>query len=140
MQDTEPYHSILAMVYLTMAKILLVDDEPRIVNFLEKGLRQQNYEAAAAFDGRQALEMALSGAYDLVVLDLGLPIMDGFDVLAGLRSTNTSLPVMIITARGEADCARALKLGANACVHKPFRFRELLPKLSSLLNNCTQPA
>ena len=65
--------------------------------------------------------------------------MDGFDVLEALRTINTSLPVMIITARGEADCARAMELGANACLHKPFRFRELLPKLKLLLGEYAQP-
>ena len=120
-----------------MAKILLVDDEPRIVTFLEKGLKQQNYEARTASNGRQALDMALSETFDLMVLDLGLPIMDGFDVLERLRAANTSLPIMIITARGEADCARALDLGANACLHKPFRFRDMLPKLKRLLGNRT---
>ena len=116
-----------------MAKILLVDDEPRIVAFLEKGLKRQHHEAESAFDGRQALDKVLSDNFDLVLLDLGLPKIDGFDVIAGLRKTNQSLPVMIITARSEADCARAIALGADDCLHKPFRFCELLPKVKRLL-------
>ncbi|MEL6129439.1 MAG: response regulator transcription factor [Cyanobacteria bacterium J06636_28] len=116
-----------------MARILLVDDEPRIVTFLEKGLKRQRHQAESAFNGREALDMALSQPFDLILLDLGLPVIDGFDVLSKLRETEQSLPVMIITARGELDCARAIQLGANDCIHKPFRFSELLPKLNSLL-------
>lgn len=121
-----------------MAKILLVDDEPRIIAFLEKGLKRQHHEAESACNGRQALDMALSDNFDLVLLDLGLPEIDGFDVLSGLRKANRSLPVMIITARGEMDCARAIKLGADDCLHKPFRFGELLPKLQHLLGKSAQ--
>ncbi len=121
-----------------MAKILLVDDEPRIVSFLEKGLKRQHHEAESAFNGRQALDLVLSNDFDLVLLDLGLPEIDGFGVLSGLRKANRSLPVMIITARGETDCARAIELGADDCLHKPFRFGELLPKLKRLLGESTQ--
>ena len=116
-----------------MARILLVDDEPRIVTFLEKGLKRQHHEAELAFNGREALDMALSKTFDLILLDLGLPIIDGFDVLRKLRETKQSLPVMIITARGELDCTRAMELGANDCIHKPFRFSELLARLKCLL-------
>ena len=118
-----------------MAKILLVDDEPRIVTFLAKGLRRQNYESEFAFDGRQALNLALSRGFDLVVLDLGLPIMDGFDVISSVRASKLDLPIIIITARSETDCIRAMELGADDCVHKPFRFSELLPKLTRLLGD-----
>ena len=123
-----------------MAKILLVDDEPRIVTFLAKGLRRQNYESEFAFDGRQALNLALSRGFDLVVLDLGLPVMDGFDVLASLRASKLSLPVIIITARSEVDCTRAVELGADDCLHKPFRFSELLPRLQRLLDDKSESA
>ena len=123
-----------------MTKILLVDDEPRIVTFLAKGLRRQNYESEFAFDGRQALNLALSRAFDLVVLDLGLPVMDGFDVLASLRASKLSLPVIIITARSEVDCTRAVELGADDCLHKPFRFSELLPRLQRLLDDKSESA
>ena len=118
-----------------MTKILLVDDEPRIVTFLAKGLRRQNYESEFAFDGRQALNLALSRAFDLMVLDLGLPVMDGFDVISSLRASKLSLPVIIITAHSEVDCTRAVELGADDFLHKPFRFSELLPKLQRLLDD-----
>ncbi|EKV03957.1 response regulator with CheY-like receiver domain and winged-helix DNA-binding domain [Leptolyngbya sp. PCC 7375] len=116
-----------------MAKILLVDDEPRIVTFLEKGLRRQHHQPESAFNGRQALDIALSESFDLIVLDLGLPELDGFDVLMNLRKMNQSPPVVIITALGESDCARAIELGADDCLHKPFRFGELLAKIKRLL-------
>ncbi|MBT9317871.1 response regulator transcription factor [Leptothoe spongobia] len=123
-----------------MARILLVDDEPRIVMFLEKGLRQQNHEAESALNGRQALEMALSKPFDLMVLDLSLPELDGFGVLKHLRAVNKSLPVMVITARGEADCIRAISFGADDCLHKPFRFGELLPRVRRLLGEGLEPS
>ena len=121
-----------------MPRILLVDDEPRIVTFLAKGLRRQNYESEFAFDGRQALDLALSRGFDLVVLDLGLPIMDGFDVISALRASQSSLPVIIITARSEVDCARAVELGADDYLSKPFKFSELLPKLQRLLKDTVE--
>ena len=107
---------------------------------MAKGLRRQNYESEFAFDGRQALNLALSRAFDLVVLDLGLPVMDGFDVLASLRASKLSLPVIIITARSEVDCTRAVELGADDCLHKPFRFSELLPRLQRLLDDKSESA
>lgn len=116
-----------------MAKILLVDDEPRIVTFLEKGLRQQHHQTESAFNGRQALNMALSGSFDLIVLDLGLPELDGFHVLMKLRKMNQAPLVLIITALGESDCTRAIELGADDYLHKPFRFSELLTKIKRLL-------
>ncbi|MEM8613082.1 MAG: response regulator transcription factor [Cyanobacteria bacterium P01_H01_bin.105] len=122
-----------------MAKILIVDDEPRIAMFLEKGLRKQNHEAALAFGGRQALSMVLSQHFDLMLLDLGLPEIDGFDVLKGLRVANNTLPVVVITARGDTDCIRAIEFGADDCLQKPFRFSELLLKVRRLLGEAVEP-
>lgn len=122
-----------------MAKILLVDDEPRIVMFLEKGLKRQNHEVESASNGRQALEMLLSNSFDLMVLDLSLPDLDGFGVLVGLRAVNKTLPVIVITALGEADCVRAIACGADDCLHKPFRFSELLPRIQWLLGEGIEP-
>ncbi|NER84802.1 MAG: response regulator transcription factor [Leptolyngbya sp. SIO1D8] len=116
-----------------MPNILLVDDEPRIVSFLEKGLRKRRCSSEIASDGSQALEMAFSDRFDLMLLDLGLPGMDGLDVLAALRAENNSLPVMILTARGESACQQAMELGANDYMQKPFSFRELYKRLQALL-------
>ena len=119
---------------LIMARILLVDDEPRIVNFLEKGLRKQEHDLEVVSDGCQALETALSGQFDLVLLDLGLPSMDGLDVLAALRAENRSLPVIVLTAREESECMKALAKGANDYMQKPFRFHTLSQRIQLLLN------
>lgn len=116
-----------------MARILLVDDEPRIVAFLEKGLRKQEHDLEVASDGCQALQTALVGEFDLVLLDLGLPSMDGLDVLAALRAENQCIPVIVLTAREESECMKALERGANDYVQKPFRFHNLNQRIHLLL-------
>ncbi|NEQ52333.1 MAG: response regulator [Leptolyngbya sp. SIO3F4] len=116
-----------------MARILLVDDEPRIVMFLEKGLIRQKYVVESASNGRQALEMALSQPFDLMILDLSLPELDGFGVLKGLREVDKAMPVLVITALGDSECMQSIALGADDCLHKPFRFSEFLPRVQRLL-------
>ncbi|NER80427.1 MAG: response regulator [Leptolyngbya sp. SIO1D8] len=108
-----------------MPTVLVVDDEPLIVSFLEKGLRRHQYASEAASSGELALEMARSNQFDLMLLDLGLPGISGLEVLAALRADNQEMPVIVVTAGSEEDCQQALALGANAYLQKPFRFGEL---------------
>lgn len=113
-----------------MAHILIVEDEQRIAAFVSKGLRADGYLTTSVADGRDGLEHALSGAFDLVVLDIGLPGIDGFEVLDQLRSRGSQLPVIVLTARDSVgDTVSALEGGADDYMPKPFRFAELLARV-----------
>jgi DNA-binding response OmpR family regulator len=111
-------------------RILIVEDERRIASFIEKGLRANGFVTAVADRGREALSMARTGGFDLVILDLGLPDVDGMEILQELRQGDTRLPVVILTARdGVTDTVRGLESGADDYVTKPFRFEELLARV-----------
>ncbi|HJV04435.1 MAG TPA: response regulator transcription factor [Actinomycetota bacterium] len=113
-----------------MNRILIVEDERRIASFIEKGLRANGFVTAVADRGREALSMARTGGFDLVILDLGLPDVDGMEILQELREGDTRLPVVILTARdGVTDTVRGLESGADDYVTKPFRFEELLARV-----------
>jgi DNA-binding response OmpR family regulator len=110
--------------------ILIAEDEQRIASFVSKGLRSAGFETTAVGDGREALGQALSGRYDLMLLDVGLPGMDGFQVLERLRSSEVELPVIMLTARtSTADTVTGLTGGADDYIPKPFRFDELLARV-----------
>jgi two-component system, OmpR family, copper resistance phosphate regulon response regulator CusR len=122
-----------------MKRILIAEDEPRIASFLEKGLEANGFTTAVAGDGHDALFMARSGEFDLVVLDLGLPGKDGLDVLSDLRAKDTNLPVIILTARdGVQDTVTGLEGGADDYVTKPFSFAELLARIHARLRSRDQ--
>jgi two-component system, OmpR family, copper resistance phosphate regulon response regulator CusR len=111
-------------------RILIVEDEARIASFLEKGLKANGFTTAVASDGNDALHLARSGEFDLMVLDIGLPSRDGFSVLRELREHDRRIPVIILTARtGETDTVAGLEGGADDYVPKPFRFEELLARI-----------
>ena len=113
-----------------MSRILIAEDEARIASFVEKGLRAHGFTTQTATDGRTALQLALAGNVDLLVLDLGLPVMDGFTVLAELRRHRSALPVIVLTARGGiSDTVTGLEGGADDYMAKPFRFEELLARI-----------
>ncbi len=113
-----------------MARILIVEDEERIASFLAKGLRSEGHVATVVRDGRQGLDDALSGEHDLVILDIGLPGLDGFEVLDRLRSQGSRVPVIVLTARDSVtDTVSALEGGADDYMAKPFRFAELLARV-----------
>ncbi len=113
-----------------MPRILIAEDEERIVSFLEKGLRSSGYVTTAVFTGPDALAYARDGEFDLLILDLGLPGLDGHEVLRQLRGRGERLPVVVLTARdGVGDTVSALESGADDYVTKPFRFEELLARI-----------
>ncbi|MGB3755990.1 MAG: response regulator [Rivularia sp. (in: cyanobacteria)] len=117
-----------------MNQILIVEDETRLAAFVEKGLRKSGYITVIAEDGKRAIETVLNKQFDLVVLDLGLPIKDGFTVLQELRSRGEKLPVIVITARSnEEDKVKAIAYGANDYITKPFRFQDLLSSVKEHL-------
>ncbi len=113
-----------------MARILIAEDEPRIVEFLEKGLRAAGYSTVSVDDGELAAALARDDDFDLLVLDLGLPSLDGIDVLARIRRRGDRLPVIVLTARSDVhDTVAGLEAGADDYVTKPFRFEELLARV-----------
>ena len=110
-----------------MNQILIVEDETRLAAFLQKGLRKSGYVTSVAEDGEKAVEQASSKEFDLMVLDLGLPIKDGFTVLRELRSKGKKFPIIVVTARSDdQDKAKAIYYGADDYLRKPFRFKDLL--------------
>jgi DNA-binding response OmpR family regulator len=113
-----------------LSRILIVEDEARIASFLEKGLRANGFATEVAGDGEQALTLARSENFDLLILDLGLPGRDGLDVLRELRERHGGLPVLILTARDSVrDTVVGLEGGADDYMTKPFRFEELLARV-----------
>jgi DNA-binding response OmpR family regulator len=120
-------------------QILIVEDEPSIADFLERGLAAEGYEISCVADGIEGERFAQSGQVDLVILDLMLPRRDGFEVLAGIRKTRPSLPVIVLTARGEThDKVAGLDRGATDYVTKPFSFDELSARVRAHLRDHDQ--
>jgi DNA-binding response OmpR family regulator len=111
-----------------MARILIAEDEPRIAIFLEKGLRANGYTTVTVDDGRMVASLARDDDFDLLILDLGLPGLDGLDALREVRRRGQRLPVVILTARNDAAVA-GFESGADDYVSKPFRFEELLARV-----------
>ncbi|MFC5730492.1 MULTISPECIES: response regulator transcription factor [Nocardioides] len=121
-----------------MARILIVEDEERIASFVAKGLRAEGHQATVAADGATGLDHALSGEFDLVVLDIGLPGLDGFEVLDQLRAQGSRVPVIVLTARDSVkDTVTALESGADDYMPKPFRFAELNARVRLRLRHAT---
>ena len=124
-----------------MSRILIVEDETRIAAFLEKGLRANGFTTTVAGDGDEGLRLARRGEFDLVILDVGLPGRDGFDVLEQLRGAGSRLPVVMLTARDDvADTVAGLEGGADDYLTKPFRFEELLARVRARLRDERAPA
>lgn len=121
-----------------MAQILIVEDEQRIAAFIAKGLRAEGHQPTVAVDGPSGLDEALSGRFDLMVLDIGLPGIGGFEVLDQLRSQGSRMPVIVLTARDSVtDTVTALDGGADDYMAKPFRFAELMARIRLRLRNLT---
>ena len=113
-----------------MSQILVAEDETRIASFIAKGLRSSGYASTTVGTGREAFDLASSGDFDLLVLDLGLPDQDGFTVLRRLREAKVTMPVIILTARTSlSDTVAGLEGGADDYMPKPFRFEELLARI-----------
>ena len=116
------------------ASILIVEDEPAIVLSLEEDLRRQGYSTAVARDGEQAITMGSEGRWDLILLDVMLPGLDGFEVCAELRHAGVRAPIILLTARAqEAEKVIGLDAGADDYVTKPFSLRELRARVRAQL-------
>src|ERR1035437_1265148 len=115
-------------------KILVVEDEPKTGDYLKQGLTEAGFVVDLARDGLDGLHFALSEAYDLAILDVMLPGIDGWQVLAGIRRAGKEMPVLFLTARDEVDDrVKGLDLGADDYLVKPFAFAELLARVRTLL-------
>ena len=113
-----------------MSRILIAEDEARISSFLEKGLRANGFATEVVGDGETAYALARTGRFDLLILDLALPGLDGLRVLRALRGAGQELPVIILTARdGVRDVVAGLEGGADDYITKPFSFEELLARV-----------
>lgn len=124
-----------------MSRILIVEDEPRIASFLAKGLKADGFTTTIAEDGITGLDYALSGSFDLVVLDIGLPGMDGYELLRRLQTERVALPVIVLTARDSVtDTVAALEGGAADYMSKPFRFDELRARVRLRLRETSASA
>ncbi len=122
-----------------MTKILIVEDEEAILMALEDNLRLEGYEAESAVNGEEGLSIAKSGKYELIILDIMLPRMDGFEVCKRLRQAGIMTPILMLTAKSqEIDKVLGLELGADDYVTKPFSPRELLARVKALLRRSQQ--
>ncbi|HEX2892888.1 MAG TPA: response regulator [Marmoricola sp.] len=116
-----------------MSRVLVVDDEPQIVRALSINLRARGYDVATASDGEEALHVAAARPPDAVILDLGLPDIDGVDVIGGLRGW-TTVPILVLSGRNDSiDKVDALDAGADDYVTKPFGMDELMARLRAML-------
>lgn len=114
-------------------KVLIIEDEHRLAQSIKKGLSQENIISEIAENGQDGLDMALSGEYNVILLDLMLPVIDGWQVCKSLREAKTTTPILMLTARGEVkDKVDGLNLGADDYLAKPFDFDELLARIHAL--------
>ena len=122
-----------------MQRILVIDDDSTVTSVIKRGLVYDGYAVDTAATGAQGLTIARDRAPDLVILDVMMPGLDGYEVLERLRRANSSLPVMMLTAKdGPADQVKGLDLGADDYVVKPFRFEILSARVKALLRRCEQ--
>jgi two-component system, OmpR family, copper resistance phosphate regulon response regulator CusR len=119
-----------------VSRVLIVEDEERIASFVQKGLKANGFATVVATDGNEALSYLGADEFDLVILDLGLPGPDGFEVLRTFRAHDRRTPVVILTARdGVPDTVEGFELGADDYVTKPFSFEELLARVRARLRD-----
>jgi DNA-binding response OmpR family regulator len=121
-------------------KILIVEDEPKVASFIKKGLEENNYEAEIAYDGLTAEKLVKSNRYDLFILDIIIPGLNGLDLCRKLKKINSIIPVLMLTALGTTDDKiTGFEAGASDYLVKPFEFRELLARVKVLLRKSDLP-
>ncbi len=115
-------------------KILLIEDEKKVSSFIKKGLEEEYYAVDAAYDGKEALKFAFSEEYDLMIMDVMLPLKDGFTLLKEIRAAKINTPVLLLTAKDTVENkVEGLDSGADDYLTKPFAFEELLARIRALL-------
>jgi DNA-binding response OmpR family regulator len=128
------------MSNFAMSRFLIVEDDSRMLDLLCQGLREAGHTVMPAPDGRAGLELATSFHFDTIVLDIGLPLRDGYEVTRSLRTRKNLTPILMLTARdAEDDIIRGLDLGADDYLVKPFSFPELLARLHALTRVAQRP-
>jgi len=122
-------------------RVLLIEDEPGISRFIKKGLEEENYTVDIADNGEDGLHMGVTENYDIIVLDVMLPKIDGFEVCAGVRRAGISTPILMLTAKvAVSDKVRGLDSGADDYLTKPFSFDEFLARIRSLMRRGVAPS
>lgn len=114
-------------------KVLIVEDEPKLAGFVKKGLEEQAWEVDVAYDGQMGSSLALSNPYDVIILDVNLPKVNGFQLATLLRNENVRTPILMLTALGTlGDKLAGFDAGADDYLVKPFEFQELIVRLRAL--------
>ncbi len=122
------------VLYYVLMDVLLIEDETKVVDFISKGLDEEGYTVTAAYNGKQGLDLLKAHKYDIVLLDLMIPEIDGLKVLRNMRAWGINTPVLIITAKSsKEDVVRGLDTGSDDYLTKPFSFEELLARIRALL-------
>jgi two-component system, OmpR family, copper resistance phosphate regulon response regulator CusR len=117
-----------------MKKILLVEDESHVVSFIKKGLTEEGFEVSVAFDGKTGLQLALENNFDVIILDIMLPEMNGLEVCKAIRIENQFVPILFLTALGTSEnIVLGLENGADDYLVKPFKFIELVARIKTLI-------
>ena len=120
-------------------QLLLIEDEPKIAAFIQKGLNENGYELTIAYDGKLGLNMALQGEYDLIVLDIMLPVVNGLEICKQIRRSGINTPILMLTALGTLDDkVSGLRQGADDYLVKPFHFKEFLARIEALTRRSLQ--
>jgi DNA-binding response OmpR family regulator len=119
-------------------KVLLIEDEQRVASFIRKGLEEQNIQVVLAYDGLTGLNVAMSDTYDVIILDLIMPGMNGLEVCKKLRAEQDQTPLLMLTALATTDdIVNGFTMGADDYLTKPFKFRELLARVHALARRKT---